>query len=106
MPEVQTVTIARIYLTEADHGAHRARRQEILTILHEQHRVRGVTVFRGIAGFGDSGEVHASDILRLKVDLPIVIEFFDQPAIVDEAIKLIATMVPEGRIVRWSATCL
>jgi PII-like signaling protein len=106
MPEAQSVAVVRIYLTEADHGAHKALRQEILTILHEQHRVRGVTVFRGIAGFGDSGEVHASDILRLKVDLPIVIEFFDRPAIVDEAIKLITKMVPEGRILRWSASCL
>ena len=105
MPEAQSVAVARIYLTEADHGAHKTLRQEIFTILHEQHRVRGVTVFRGIAGFGDSGEVHASDILRLKVDLPIVIEFFDQPAVVDEVIKLLVKMVPEGRILRWSATC-
>ena len=59
--------------------------QEILNILHDQQRVLGVVVFRGIAGFGDSGEVHASDMLRLNVDLPLVIEFFDKPAVVRAA---------------------
>ena len=50
---------------------------EVLNLFHDQHKVRGVSVFRGIAGMGESGEVHASDMLRLPVDLPLVIEFFD-----------------------------
>ena len=71
--------MVRIYLSEADHGKRRALMQEILTLLHDRHAVQGVTVFRGIAGFGASGEVHADDLLRLNVDLPLVIEFFDEP---------------------------
>lgn len=42
------VTIVRICLSEADHGRHKTLMQEILNILHDQHRVKGVTVFRGI----------------------------------------------------------
>lgn len=98
------VTVVRIYLSEADHGHHKSLMQEVLNILHDQHRVRCVTVFRGIAGFGDSGEVHASDILRVMVDLPLAIEFFDEPKVVEAALALLRGLIPEGRIVSWSAT--
>lgn len=100
-----TVTIVRIYLSEADHGRHKTLMQEILNILHDQHRVKGVTVFRGIAGFGDTGEVHASDLLRLLVDLPLVIEFFDEPSVVQAVLSLLDGLLPAGRIVQWQATC-
>jgi PII-like signaling protein len=96
--------IVRIYLSEADHGRRKNLMQEILNILHDQQRVKGVTVFRGIAGFGDTGEVHASDILRLLVDLPLVIEFFDEPKIVEAVLELLRGRVPEGRILSWRVT--
>lgn len=99
------VTIVRIYLSEADHGRRKNLMQEILNVLHDQHRVKGVTVFRGIAGFGDAGEVHASDILRLMVDLPLVIEFFDEPAVVEAVLGLLGGLVPAQRIVSWRASC-
>ncbi|MBX5472032.1 MAG: DUF190 domain-containing protein, partial [Acetobacteraceae bacterium] len=82
------VSVVRIYLSEADHGRHKSLMQEILNILHDQHRVKGVTVFRGIAGFGDTGEVHAADILRLMVDLPLVIEFYDEEQVVEAVLGL------------------
>jgi PII-like signaling protein len=102
MPDV---TVTRIYLKEADHGKRKTLMEEILSILHDQHRVRGVVVFRGIAGFGSKGEVHAADMLRLTVDLPIVIEFFDQPQVVAAAVKLLEDLVPADHIVQWAAQC-
>ena len=77
------VLMVRIYLSEADHGRRRTLMQEIFSILHDRHAVQGVTVFRGVAGFGARGEVHADDILRLNVDLPLVIEFFDEPEVAE-----------------------
>jgi PII-like signaling protein len=97
------ITIVRIYLREADHGRRRSLMQEILNVLHDQQRVRGVTVFRGIAGLGDTGEVHASDILRLFVDLPLVIEFFDAPPIVEAVLRLLGNLVAGHPIVTWQA---
>jgi len=99
------VTVARIYLKEADHGRRKTLMEEILNILHDQHRVHGVVVFRGIAGFGSRGEVHAGDILRLTVDLPIVIEFYDEPKVVMGALQLLEGLVPSGHIVYWAASC-
>ena len=99
------ITIVRIYLKESDHGRRRTLMEEILNILNEQHKVHGVTVFRGIAGFGSRGTVHAADILRLMVDLPIVIEFYDEPAVVEAAIALLDGLVPPGHLVHWRASC-
>lgn len=99
------VTIVRIYLSEADHGPKRTLMQDVLNILSKQHKVKGVTVFRGIAGFGNSGQVHASDMLRIMVDLPIVIEFFDTPQVAQAVLTVLRPLIPDGRIISWSATC-
>ena len=96
------VLMVRVYLSEADHGRRKTLMREILSILHDRHAVQGVTVFRGVAGFGASGEVHANDILRLNVDLPLVIEFFDEPEVAEAAIHL-DDLVPGGHIVSWLA---
>jgi PII-like signaling protein len=100
---LREVMVVRIYLKETDHGRHKTLMEEILNILHDQHRVHGVVVFRGIAGFGSSGEVHAADILRLSADLPLVIEFFDEPRVVKAALELLHELVPPDHVVHWRA---
>ncbi len=97
------VMVVRIYVREADHGRRRSLMQEVLNILHDQHRVQGVIVFRGIAGFSEDGMVHAADLLRLNVDLPLVIEFYDRPAVAEAAIALLDPLVPAGHILFWRA---
>lgn len=99
------VMIVRIYLKETDHAGGKSLMSQILNILQDQHRVHGVVVFRGIAGFGSRGAVHSADLLRLMVDLPLVIEFYDEPAVAQAAIGLLSDLVPAGHIVHWQATC-
>jgi PII-like signaling protein len=79
--------------------------QEIFKLLHDQHKLHGVTVFRGVAGFGSSSEVHADDLLRLIVHLPLVLEFYDDPKVVASLLSRIQQMVPAGHIVSWTAQC-
>ncbi len=92
------VTVVRVYLSEAE--AHLA---SLLKHLNDQHRVRGVTVFRGIAGFGKSGTIHSSSLLDLSLDLPVVIEFFDEPDKAAEMIDYLYGVVGPGHIVSWPA---
>jgi uncharacterized protein len=97
------VLMVRVYLSEADQGRRRTLVREILSALHDKRAVQGVTVFRGVAGFGSDGEVHADDMLRINVDLPLVIEFFDEPKVAEAAIHLLDDLVPGGHIVSWPA---
>jgi PII-like signaling protein len=106
MPSESPVTIARIYLTEADSNDHTQLAKEVLKSLHDDHMVRGATLFRGIAGFGQTGEIHeAGDLLRIMVDLPLVIEFFDSADKVEAVMKALSDKIPAGRIVCWQANC-
>lgn len=98
------ITIVRVYLNEGDQGQHKNLMQEILNLLYDKHRLKAVTVFRGIAGSGERGETHASDVLRMLVDLPLVIEFFDQPSIVEAVLPLLKKIIPNGRIFSWNAS--
>jgi PII-like signaling protein len=98
------VTVVRIYISEADQGPHKNLMQEILTLLRDKHRLTQVTVFRGIAGTGERGETRAADVLRILVDLPLVVEFFDKPAIVEAVLPLLKQMLPSNRILSWKAT--
>ncbi len=92
------VTMVRVYLTEAE-----GRLAELMKKLHDEEKVRGVTVFRGISGFGKSGKVHSSTLLDLSMDLPVVIEFFDTPEKVDEILKHLQEVLEPGHIVSWPA---
>lgn len=92
------VTMVRIYITEGER-----RMQRILARLHDEARVRGVTVFRGVTGFGRSGRYHASRLVDLAMDLPLVIEFFDTPERVAEALAGLGDLVEPGHVVWWPA---
>ena len=69
----ETVTMVRIYLDEKQLN-------QVLNLLHDEEKVRGVTVFRGISGFGKSGRYHAATLLDLGSHLPVVVEFFVVPS--------------------------
>ncbi len=92
------VTLVRVYLTEEK--AHLSR---LLKRLNDEHRVRGVTVFRGIAGFGQTGALHSSSLLDVSLDLPVVIEFFDEAEKAAVLIEELYTVVGPGHIVSWPA---
>jgi PII-like signaling protein len=93
------VTLVRVYCSEAGH-----QHQRIIDMLHRDHRVSGVTAFRGIAGFGKSGHIHEAGLLDVSLDLPVIVEFFDRPDKVAEVLPLINEMLGPGHIVSWPAT--
>jgi PII-like signaling protein len=92
------VTVVRIYLTEANHLL-----TPLLARLHDDEKVQGVTVFRGVSGFGRSGKMHSSSLLDLSLDLPVVVEFFDEPAKVEGILGRLESQLPPGHVVAWNA---
>jgi PII-like signaling protein len=91
------ITIMRIYLTEGERQLNR-----LLSFLKETEEVRGLTVFRGISGFGPSGEVHVSSLTDLSLDLPLVIEMFDEPGKMQRIYVELCKMLKPGHIVMWA----
>jgi len=92
------VMMARIYLHEST-----AHMEQLLQYLHDDSKVRGVTVFRGITGFGKSGKYHSSKLIDMSLDLPVVIEFFDTPEKVMAIIEHLKISIKPGHIVYWAA---
>lgn len=96
--KVSDVTMVRVYLTEAEKTL-----KTLLAKLHDEEKVRGVTVFRGVSGFGRSGKVHSSSLLDLSLDLPVVVEFFDEPVKVNRILTHLKDVLPPGHVVSWPA---
>lgn len=92
------VLTVRVYLTEGQHLLDR-----LMHRLHDEEKVRGVTVFRGIAGFGSSGKIHESTIVDLALDLPLVVEFFDVPERVEAVVARLGEIVEPGHVIVWPA---
>ncbi|MGH8120854.1 MAG: DUF190 domain-containing protein [Gammaproteobacteria bacterium] len=56
-----------------------------------------------MSGFGTSGRLDTSTLTGMSLDLPVVVEFYDQP---DNAMKTISELnqrVKPGHIVYWPA---
>jgi PII-like signaling protein len=47
--------------------------------------------------------VHSSTLLDLSLDLPVVIEFFDEPAKVKRILAHLKDILPPGHVVSWQA---
>ncbi len=93
------VTVVRIYLSEGE-----AQLNNLLKRLHDWEHLRGVTVFRGIAGFGDDGKLHTGKLVDLSLNLPLVVEFFDNPDKVAQTMEHLAAEIKPGHMMSWTAT--
>jgi PII-like signaling protein len=94
----QPVTIARVYLREGEHLLNK-----LLKFLREEERVAGVTVLRGIAGFGADAALHTSGLVDLSLDLPLVVEFYDTPERVTPVIERLEARLGLSHVVTWPA---
>jgi PII-like signaling protein len=96
--KTQPVTVVRIYVRESEHLL-----DKLVKFLHDERAVAGVTVLRGIEGFSGSGDVHPAFLLGLSLDLPLVIEFFDEPQRIEAVIHSLVRRFPLQHIVSWPA---
>jgi PII-like signaling protein len=92
------VLVARIYTREVESIV-----KPILEYLKKEAKVRGVSIFRAVTGYGDNGDVHTSFLIDLSLDLPIAIEFFDRPEVINPALDYLAKIVKPEHILCWEA---
>ena len=92
------VSVVRVYLTEGE-----AQLNTLIKRLRDWEKLRGVTIFRGISGFGSSGVIHGADLVDLSLNLPMVVEFFDTPDKIDQIWEHLNQIIKPGHMVRWNA---
>jgi uncharacterized protein len=86
-----------IYLNESYRLRGKPVYELILTLLHER-KVAGVSVFRGIAGYGSDRMMHTAKIVELSTNLPVKIEVVDAEAVIREVLPAIVELTEKGLI--------
>ena len=87
----------RIYVGEDEKIGHRPADAAIVEWLRREN-AQGATVFRGVSGFGASGEIHVAHLVDAAQHLPVVIEWIDAPEVVARLLPRLQDMVPRGLI--------
>jgi PII-like signaling protein len=90
-------TLMRIHIGESDKWRGKPLYEAIVEELRKE-KFSGVTVLRGVGGYGGSSVYHTDKILRLSLDLPIVLEVIESQERIDEILPHLDEMVDGGLI--------
>lgn len=86
-----------IYIGESDKWQRKPLYTAILEVLKGED-CAGATVTRGLSGFGAHSRIHTASLVDLSADLPLIIEWVDNPARVERVMPRLKEMVIEGLI--------
>src|SRR5246127_3479818 len=90
-------TLMRIHIGESDKWHGKPLHEAIVEILRNDG-FSGVTVLRGVAGYGSSSVYHTDKLLRLSQDLPIILEVIETQERIDQMLPRLGEMVDGGLI--------
>jgi PII-like signaling protein len=90
-------TLMRIHIGESDKWHGKPLYEAIVAMLR-QEKFSGVTVLRGVAGYGGSSIYHTDKILRLSQDLPIILEVVESTERIEGILRRLDEMVEGGLI--------
>lgn len=91
------IVFVRIYISESSHLL-----SKIIQYLKNEAKIRGVSVFRAIEGFGETSN-HTASLIDLSLDLPLTIEFFDNKNKIEPALDYLSGFIKHEHIVFWDA---
>jgi CBS domain-containing protein len=86
-----------VYIGESDRWQRKPLYVAILELLKKED-CAGATVTRGLAGFGAHSRIHTASLVDLSTDLPLVVEWVDNPDRVNRVMSRLKEMVSEGLI--------
>ncbi|HEX2775311.1 MAG TPA: DUF190 domain-containing protein, partial [Candidatus Acidoferrales bacterium] len=87
----------RIHIGESDRWHGKPLYDAIVELLR-QAEFSGVTVLRGVGGFGSSSVYHTDKIMRLSQDLPIVIESVEFAERIEKILPQLDEMIDGGLV--------
>ena len=94
-----------IFVGEQDsHGGH-ALSHEIVRRAHAS-AIAGITVFRGVEGYGASSHLHTAHILSLSDDLPICVVIVDAAEAIERFATQLDGLIKGGLVIVEDVTVL
>jgi uncharacterized protein len=91
----QPAKLLRLYVNERDQCGGKPLYEAIVDRCRELH-ISGVTVFRGLEGFGETAEIHHLHLF--KSDQPMVITIVENAEKAKQAIPILEGMMNSGLI--------
>ncbi len=86
-----------IYVDETD-KFHGKPVYEVLMDIFYKKKIAGVSVFRGVAGYGSDGVFHKSKILELSTSLPLKIEAVDSEEMINNVMPDVLGIIERGLV--------
>ncbi|HLZ92725.1 MAG TPA: DUF190 domain-containing protein [Candidatus Acidoferrum sp.] len=90
-------TLMRIHIGESDKWHGKPLYEAIVQMLRKDG-FSGVTVLRGVAGYGGSSVYHTDKLLRLSQDLPVILEVVEFTERIEQILPQLDDMVEGGLI--------
>ena len=87
-----------IFIGESDHVGHTPLATEIVQRAHARG-LAGVTVLRGVEGYGASNHIHTTRILSLSDDLPMVVIIIDSAVAIEAFLPVLDELISEGLVI-------
>lgn len=89
--------LLKVYVGENERYENKPLYQYLVHWLKEQG-IGGVTVNRGIEGYGQDKVLHTARFLELSSDLPVVLEIVDESTKIEAIIPKICEIAPKGLV--------
>lgn len=98
MDPKDTFKLLKVYINEdSTYKGHNLYHALVLKL--KEIGIAGVTVTRGIEGYGQGKLLHTTRLLDLTLSLPIIIEVVDTEENIQKAIPVVKDMVNEGAVI-------
>ncbi len=90
-------TLMRVHIGESDKWHGKPLHDSIVQLLRKEG-CSGVTVLRGVGGYGGTSAYHTDKLLRMSRDLPIVLEVVETQERIEQLLPQLDEMVDGGLI--------
>lgn len=87
----------RVYIGESDRYNGTALFNAIVMKAKELD-IAGVSVFRGIEGYGAHSRIHTASIVDLSSDLPVLVEIIDSQEYINKILPFLDEVLTEGMV--------
>ena len=85
--------LLRVHISESDRAGSKPLYEAIVARCREM-KIAGATVFRGVEGYGETGEMHRTHVMRH--DQPILISIVDTAENIERLIPVLQQMMDTG----------